>query len=100
MLQQLQKLASNDTIHGYQTCPLLESFPRIGACNILFAQFQVEDCLEMNVKYLDYQLLMYLSYSYYVCWRSVRATRVKCYLSVQVSVKFSIPKRFQINCGN
>ena len=26
MLQQLQNLASNDIIHGYQTCPLVESF--------------------------------------------------------------------------
>ena len=28
MLQQLQNLASNDTIHGYQTCLLVESFYR------------------------------------------------------------------------
>ena len=32
MLQQLQNLASDDIIHGYQTCPLVESFfPRMGA---------------------------------------------------------------------
>ena len=32
MLQQLQYLASDNIIHGYQTCPLVEFFfPRIGA---------------------------------------------------------------------
>ena len=32
MLQQLQNLASDDIIHGYQTCPLVEYlFPRTGA---------------------------------------------------------------------
>ena len=28
MLQQLQNLTSDDIIHGYQTCPLMESFFR------------------------------------------------------------------------
>ena len=41
----------------------------------------------------------HLSYSSYVCWRSVCATRAKCYLSVQVSINVSIPKGFQINCS-
>ena len=32
ILQQLQNLTSDDIIHGYQTCPLIESFffPRTG----------------------------------------------------------------------
>ena len=41
----------------------------------------------------------HLSYSSYVCWRSVCATRAKRYLSVQVSINVSIPKVFQINCS-
>ena len=54
--------------YDYQTCPLLESY----RCNIniLFVKSQIEDCLELNFKYVDYQTLAHLSYSSYVCWTS------------------------------
>ena len=110
MLQQLQNLASDNTIrlgtrltiHGYQTCPLLEFFPTIGAwTNVMlcFSESWVEDCLEVNFRYVDYQPLAHLSYSSYVCCRSVRVTRAKRYLSVRVSINVSIPKRLQISCS-
>ena len=60
MLQKLPNLASDDIIHGYQTCPLVESF---FGCNVSFAESRVGDCLELNFKYVDYQSLAYLSYS-------------------------------------
>ena len=50
-----------------------------------FAESQVEDCLDMNFRYVNYQTLAHLSYSSYVCWISVCATRAKCFLSVRVS---------------
>ena len=50
-----------------------------------FAKSRVEDCLELNFRYVDYQTLAYLSYSSYVCWISVRATRAKRFISVRVS---------------
>ena len=71
----------------------------MNGCNVLFAESRVEDCLELNFRYVDYQPLALLSYSAYVCWRSVRETRVKRYSRVQVSINISIPKRFQINCS-
>ena len=46
MLQQLQNLASDDIIHGYQTCPLVESFFQnrcLKGCNVSFAESRVED---------------------------------------------------------
>ena len=75
MLQQIQNLSSDNTMHDYQTCPLLEF-----ACN---AESWVEHCLELNFRYVDYQALVQLSYSSCICWRSVRATRAKRYLSVE-----------------
>ena len=85
-LQQLQNLARNDKIYGYQTCLLVESFSEnrcLNKCNVLFAESLVEDCLELNFRYVDYQpLLAHRSYSSYVCWRSVRATGAKHFLSV------------------
>ena len=93
-LQQLKNFASNDKIYGYQTCLLVESFSEnrcLNECNVLFAESLVEDCLELNFRYVDYQpLLAHLSYISYVCWRSVHATRVKHFLSVQVSINTSI----------
>ena len=102
MLQQLQTLASDGTIHGFQTCLLLGFFSEnrcMNGCNVLFAESRVEDCLELNFRYVDYQPLAHLSYSSYVRWRSVHETRVKCYSRVQVSINVSIPKRFQIDCS-
>ena len=32
-----------------------------------------------NFRFVDYQPLAHLSYSFYACWRFVRATRAKCY---------------------
>ena len=92
MLQQSQNLASDNTIHSYQTCPLLEFFSEnryLNGCNVLLAESWVEDCLELNFSYLDYQPLVHLSYSFYVCWRFVRVTRVKHYLRVRVSINAS-----------
>ena len=55
MLQQLQNLASDDTIHSYQTCPLFifSENRYLKGCNVLLAESQVEDCLELNFSYLD-----------------------------------------------
>ena len=67
MLQQLQNLASDDTIHGYQTCPLLELFSKnrcLNRCNVLFAESRVEYCLELNFRYVDYQPLAVLQFLY------------------------------------
>ena len=58
-------------------------------CNISFAKSRVEDCLELNFKYVDYQTLAHLSYTSCVCWSSVHATRVQCFLSVQVLISAS-----------
>ena len=57
MLQQLPNLASDDLIDGYQTCPLVEPFLQcrcLNECNVSFAESQVEDCLELNFKHVDY----------------------------------------------
>ena len=70
MLQQLHNLAIDDIIHGYQTCLLVEFFPKnrclnrcLNGCNVSIAESQVEDCLRMNnFRYVDYQTLAYLSY--------------------------------------
>ena len=61
----------------------------MNGCNVSFAKSRVEDCLELNFRYVDYQPLVYLSYSSYVCWISVRETRAKCFLSVRVSINAS-----------
>ena len=55
--------------------------------NISFAKSQVEDCLELNFKYADYQTLAYLFYSSSVCSVSASATRAQC---VQVSISASM----------
>ena len=55
MLQQLQNLASDDIIHGYQTCPLVESFSEnrcLNRGNVSFAESRVEDCSELNFRYV------------------------------------------------
>ena len=56
MLQQLQNLASDDILHGYQTYPVVESFPMLERMS--FAESRVEDCLELNFRYVDYQTLV------------------------------------------
>ena len=65
MLQQLQNLTSNNITHGYQTCLLIEcvfSEERcLNGCNVSYAVSQIEDCLELNFRYVDYQTLAYLS---------------------------------------
>ena len=51
MLQQLRNLTSDDIIHGYETCPLVESIFRgqvLNECNVSFTESRVEDCLELN----------------------------------------------------
>ena len=63
--------------------------------NILFAISRVEDCLELNFKYADYQTLGHLSYSSCVCLTSVRAARAQCFLSVQVLINVSTVKNIR-----
>ena len=58
-------------------------------CNISFAISRVEDCLELNFKYVDYQTLAHLSYSSCVYLTSVRTARAQRFLSVRVSVSDS-----------
>ena len=58
-------------------------------CNISFAISRVEDCLELNFKYVDYQTLAHLSYSSCACLTSVRAARVQRFLSVRVLISDS-----------
>ena len=60
---------------------------------------RVEDCLELNFKYVDYQSLAYLSYSSCVCWISVRATRVQRFLSVRESISASTAYVKSLSCG-
>ena len=84
MLQQLQNLASDDTIHGYQTRPLLEFFSEnrcLNGFNVLFAESWVEDCLELNFRYVDCQPLAHLSYSIClleICACNKSETLLKC----------------------
>ena len=71
MLQQLQNLASNDIIHSHQNCPLVESLFFYLREQMLeresLAKSWVEDCLELNFRYVDYQTLAHLSYGSCVC---------------------------------
>ena len=59
-------------------------------CNISFAISRVEDCLELNFKYVDYQTLAHLSYSSCACLTSVRPIRAQRFLSVRVLISDSI----------
>ena len=75
MLQQLQNLASDDIIHGYQTCPLVESFffPEnryLNGCNVSFAESWVEDCL--------YQTILQFLYLLDFCAHNKSATFLEC----------------------
>ena len=58
--------------------------------NVSFAVSQIEDCLELNFRYVDYQTLAHLSCSSCVYWISARATRVQRFLSVRESISASI----------
>ena len=58
----------------------------LNRCNISFAISQVEDCLELNFKYIDYQTLAHLSYSSCVCLTSVHTARAQHFLSVWVLI--------------
>ena len=68
-------------------------------CNISFAISRVEDCLELNFKYIDYQTLAHLSYSSCVCLTSVRAARAQRFLSVRVLISDSTLQK-QVGCFN
>ena len=72
MLQQLQNLTSDYIIHGYQTCPLSED-RCLNGCNVSFAVSQIEDCLELNFRYVDYQTLAHLYPAVLVSTGSLRA---------------------------
>ena len=94
MLQQLPNLAGDEIIHGYRTCALvsIESFFSkdmiLNGCNSSFAKswVYIEDCLQLNFKYVDYQTL---AYSSYMCWISVCATTAQPFLNVRVSISVS-----------
>ena len=58
-------------------------------CNVSFAVSQIENCLELNFRYVDYQTLAHLSYSSCVYWISAHATRVQHFLSVRESISAS-----------
>ena len=70
----------------------------LNGCNLSFAESRVEECLKLNFRYVDYQTLVQLSYSSYVCWISVCATRAKCFLSVRVPSNASKPDQNEIHC--
>ena len=58
----------------------------MNSCNISFAISRIEDCLELNFKYADYQALGHLSYSSCVCLTSVHAARAQRFISVRVLI--------------
>ena len=62
----------------------------MNTCTISLAITRVEDCLELNFKYADYQALAHLSYSSCVRLTSVRATRAQRFISVRVLINASI----------
>ena len=68
----------------------------LNRCNISFAISRVEDCLELNFKYVDYQSLAHLSYSSCVCLTFVRAARAQRFLSVRVLISDSTVYNFPI----
>ena len=57
-----------------------------------FAISRVEDCLELNFKYADYQTLAHLSYSFCVYLTSVHVSRAQHFLSVRVLISVSSRK--------
>ena len=61
----------------------------MNGCNVSFAVSQIEDCLELNFRYVDYQTLAHLSCSSCVYWISARATRAQRFLSVRESISAS-----------
>ena len=62
----------------------------MNGCNVSFAVSQIEDCLELNFRYVDYQTLAHLSCSSCVYWISARATRAQHFLSVRESISASM----------
>ena len=65
----------------------------MNGCNVSFAVSQIEDCLELNFRYVDYQTLAHLSCSSCVYWISARAARAQRFLSV-CSVFLDLRKAF------
>ena len=61
----------------------------MNGCNVSFAVSQIEDCLELNFRYVDCQTLAHLSCSSCVYWISARATRAQRFLSVRESISAS-----------
>ena len=57
-------------------------------CYISFAKSWIEDCWELNFKYVNYQTLAYLSYISCVCWTSVHAKKCSIF---QVSKHQLVP---------
>ena len=45
----------------------------LNRCNVSFAKSRVEDCLELNFKYVDYQTLAHLSYTVHMSAGPLRA---------------------------
>ena len=61
----------------------------LNGCNVSFTVSQIEDCLELNFRYVDYQTLAHLSCSSCVYWISACATRAQRFLSVRESISAS-----------
>ena len=59
----------------------------LNRCNISFAISRVEDCLELNFKYVDYQTLAHLSYS--SSWPLCTQKGRNVFLSVRVLISDS-----------
>ena len=92
MLQQLQNLASDDIIHSYRTCPLVESFSENGCLNgsnVSFAESRVEDCLELNFMHVNYQTLAHLILQFLCLLDLCARNKGETFLSVRVSINAS-----------
>ena len=72
----------------------------MNGCNVLFAVSQIEDCLELNFRYVDYQTLAHLSCSSCVHWISACATRAQRFLSVRESISASTYTKREQKCGH
>ena len=71
----------------------------MNGCNISVAKSRVEDCLELNFKYTNYQTLAHLSCSSYVCWTSGHTTRAQRFSSVRASISPSTVIRNESFCA-
>ena len=62
-------------------------------CSISFAKSRVEDCLELNFKYVDYQTLAHAPILQFLCLGDLCAhNKSATFLSVRASISSSICK--------